>query len=423
MNARAWLALSVLVAGITWLYAGKILRPWDQRWGEAHDGIKSQMGDLYSPWVGTRELLLRHRNPYGPEVSHDIQMAFYGHPVSQTYHAPGAVTNEQRFAYPLYVVFLLAPTVYADFADLRRWAELAFALLTGISVLMCLDILRWRLRWEAAIAVIVFVLSSPQIVQGLRFDQLALLVGFLLIAAAHSIRRHHLPTAGALLALSTIKPQMTVLALCWFAIWIAGDWSKRWRLAAGFLGTLASLITAGELLLPGWIGHFIAGVAAYRRYASPSSLLRVALGDTLGEILGGLIILALLIFGWANRKKEADSQEFTLVFAAFLMGTLLAFPLLTPFNQVLLILPALLLLRDWNTLPRLSRFVFTVGVSWPWITSSVLLIFSPRVDPANQLALLPSFLVLFFPIFLPLLLMTRRGTAAWRIAATDSRLA
>ena len=32
------------------------------------------MGDLYSGWIGTRDLLVRGRNPFGPEVSHQSQM-------------------------------------------------------------------------------------------------------------------------------------------------------------------------------------------------------------------------------------------------------------------------------------------------------------------------------------------------------------
>jgi len=50
-------------------------RAWEHGSG-VRDGIKTQMGDLYSPWMGTRELILHHRNPYGPEVTHEIQMAF-----------------------------------------------------------------------------------------------------------------------------------------------------------------------------------------------------------------------------------------------------------------------------------------------------------------------------------------------------------
>ncbi|HZZ16057.1 MAG TPA: glycosyltransferase family 87 protein [Candidatus Sulfotelmatobacter sp.] len=425
MKTRIWLLLSVLAAGTTWLYVGKVLTPWNQHRGEVIDRIKNQMGDLYSPWVGTRELLLHHRNPYSPEVSHEIQMVFYGHAVNQTYAQSAAtsaapIINEQRFAYPVYTVFLLAPTVYAEFADVRAVTQLAFALLTAISVLLCLDILHWRLPWKTAAALILFTLSSPQIVQGLRFEQLAVVVGFLIVAGAWCVSKHHFTIAGILLALSTIKPQMALLPLCCFAIWTVGDWHKRWRLAASFLITLTALIAAGELLLPGWLGYFLVGIAAYRKYAPTSSLLSMALGDTLGEILGGIIILALLFVAWRNRKYAADSEQFTATLAAFLIGAILAFPLFTPFNQVMLILPAMLLIKNWGNLPRISRVVFTVSVIWPWIVSLVLLLSPPRLDSPSQLPLLPSFVIVFFPFFLPLLLMTRR-TPASRPQITDFR--
>jgi hypothetical protein len=180
-------------------------------------------------------------------------------------------------------------------------------------------------------------------------------------------------------------------------------------LAAGFVGAMTALLAASELILPGWFGYFVAGIAAYRKYAPTSSLLRMALGETLGEIMGGVLILALLLLAWRNRKAETHSRGFITTFAAFLMGTILAFPLFTPFNQVLLILPAMLLIRDWNALPQFSRLIFIISVSWPWIVSLVLLFFPPRLDSLNQLPLLPSFLVLFFPLLLPLLLMTRRN--------------
>src|SRR5712671_4571844 len=409
MKTRIWLLLSVLAAGVTWLYVAKVLTPWNQHRGEVTDGVKTQMGDLYAPWVGARELLLHRRNPYSPEVSHEIQTVFYGRALNQNYAEPAApVVNEQRFAYPVYTVFILAPTVNADFAHVRPVVRFAFGLLTAISVLLCLDILHWRLPWKAAAALILFTLSSPQIVQGLRFEQLAVVVGFLIVAGAWCVTRHHFKTAGALLALSTIKPQMALLPLCWFIIWTVGDWPKRWRLAASFITTLTAVVAAGELLLPGWVGYFLAGIAAYRKYAPTSSLLRVALGTTLGEILGGILILALLVLAQRNRKEPADSPQFSATLAAFLMGALLAFPLFTPFNQVLLILPAILLIKDWGLLPRFPRIIFVIIVSWPWIASAVLLLFPPPLDFYNQMPLLPSFLVLFFPLFVPLLLMTRR---------------
>jgi hypothetical protein len=284
--------------------------------------------------------------------------------------------------------------------------------LIALNILFCLGILHWNLRWEAFAAIVLFTLSSPQIVQGLRLQQLAIVEGCLLSAAAWCISRNRLTMAGVLLGVSTIKPQMALLPLCWFAIWAAGDLAKRRRLPIAFLATLVALILAGELVLPGWPGYFLAGLAAYRRYALPTSSLRLALGDTLGEIVGGLAVLAILAFGWQKRKVLGDSRQFVFTLAVFFMVAILAFPLFTPFNHVLLILPAILLLQDWNSLPRLSRWVFAVILSWPWIFSSVLLLFPPLLNSPKETPLLPSFMVAFFPLILPLLLMTRSRNIA-----------
>ena len=173
-------SIELLHGATAWFYAVRVLGPWDQYIGEVHDGVKAQLGDLYPRWLGTRELLLRGRNPYGPEVSHEIQMAYYGRIVDQ--ENPGAghkIIDEQRFAYPVYVVFLMAPAMYASFAEVQRWAPAVLALLAGLSVPMCLDLLGWRLRWQNLGAITLFTLSSPQIVQGLVHQQLAIVVGFL----------------------------------------------------------------------------------------------------------------------------------------------------------------------------------------------------------------------------------------------------
>jgi hypothetical protein len=424
MKIRLWLLLSLFAGGITWLYAVKVFLPWEASIGANHDGGRAQMGDLYPRWVGTRELLLHGRNPYAPEVSHEIQMAYYGHAVAPDNLGPGhKIVDEQRFVYPVYVVFLMAPTMYADFAEVRRWAPLFLSFLAALSVPLCLDLLRWRLPWEAIAATTLFTISSPQIVQGLEHQQLTVVVVFLIIAGAWSITKNQLVIAGVLFALSTIKPQMSLFPLCFFLVWVMGAWTKRWRLLGAFLVTLTALIAAGDLLLPGWIGYFLKGAAAYRKYFPTTSLLGVALGATLGEILGAAIVMALLVYAWLNRREPAESREFTAVFAAFLMGTVLAFPLFTPFNQALLILPAMLLLQDWKALPTFSRVVFVVNASWPWIISSLLLFLLPHLNSPGQLPLLPSFLALFFPLFLPLLLMTRRFDAMrYQPRATGARV-
>jgi len=386
----------------------RVLLPWEFYIDVEHGKLKAEMGDLYPRWVGTRELLLHRRNPYGPEVSHEIQMAFYGHVIDQKYGEPGVeVVDEQRFVYPLYVVFLLAPTVYLSFSQVQTGALVLFAVVTAISVLLWLDLLRWRPHKILTTAIVLFILSSPQIMQGLRLRQIGLVVAFLLALSAWCIARNHLALAGVLLAVSTVKPQMAVLPLVWFLVWGISAWPRRWPLLAGFGVTLATLVALGELILPGWPGYFVDGLIAYRKYFPTTSLLCLALGNWVGGALSGIAILALLTLAWRNRKVDAASPDFIQTLAAFFVAASLVLPLFQPFNQVLLLLPVLMVVRDWDLLPRLGRRSFFIVVAWPWIASLVLLLFPPRVDSTNRLPLLPSVLVLFVPFFLLMLLLTR----------------
>jgi len=404
------LLLSLCVSATAWLYVHEILGPWTDSKDLQKGGLKAQMGDLYARWVGAREILLHRRNPYGPEVTHEIQMAYYGHVVTAEESAR-RVVDEQRFVYPIYVVFLMAPTIYTDFDKVRFWAPFLLGAFAGLSVLFSIGVLDWHLPWTTATALILFTVSSPQIIQGMRHQQLALVVACLLTAGVWLVHRGHLATAGMVLAFSTIKPQMVLLPLIWFVLWAAGAWRSRWRLALGFGVTITLLIGAGELLLQGWLGDFFAGMAAYRKYFPTTSLPRLLLGDTLGIAVSFLIVAWLLMLGWKNRKTSGNSRLFVSVAAAFLMGTVLAFPLFTPFNQSLLILPALLVVREWAWTPRLSRAIFIVLMFWPWITAMALLLLRRPLNPASQVPLLPSVAASIVPLILPVLLSMRRIAA------------
>jgi len=222
MKPWVWFLLSLVTSTITWTYRHGILIPWEHYVDVERGELKAQMGDLYPRWVGTRELFLHGRNPYGEEVSHEIQMGFYGHAIQQTYGRPGVV-DEQRFAYPLYVVLLLAPGAHAEFLEVQKVAILLLGTLTIVGAFLCMAALKWRPPPLLTVAIALFLLSSPQVGQGLRLQQLGLLVGFFLAFAIWSLTRGYYATAGVLLALATIKPQMIVICLVWFFLWTLGD--------------------------------------------------------------------------------------------------------------------------------------------------------------------------------------------------------
>ena len=408
MKSWAWLLLGLLAGSVSWSYMHRVLLPWEHHGNVERGRLRAEMGDLYPRWMGTRELLLNRQNPYGSEVSHKIQIGFYGHPIEQSYdRPPSEIVDEQRFVYPVYVVFLLAPTVHLDFAILQACAPLVLGVLTAISVWLWLGVLRWRPPPLVIAALALFVVSSPQIAQGLRLRQFGLFVAFLVAAAVWCLTRRQLFLAGVLLALATIKPQMLTLCLAWFLIWTLGDWKKRWPLATGFIAALGLLVGAGELLVPGWPQDFLSGVAAYRKYFPTTSPVRLILGDWTGGTVSIVAVLALLIYAWNRRQAAADSREFHQGLSLFLIASTLVLPLLTPYNQVLVLLPVLMLIRDWKTLPRWGRVGLTLLVAWPYLASVALLLHPPQLNSLHRTPPLPSALTIPFPFFVSLLTLTR----------------
>ena len=400
MKAWAWLLLGALASAASWTYMHRILLPWEYYVNVERGRVKAQMGDLYPRWVGTRELLLHGQNPYGPEVSHKIQIAFYGHPIEQSYDKPQfEIIDEQRFAYPVYVVFLLAPMVHADFEVLQHWTPWVLGAFTVISIGLWLLVLDWRPPLWLLITLAMLVLSSPQIAQGMRLRQFGLFVVFLLTLATWCIRRQWLFTAGVLLAVATIKPQMVLLCLVWFFIWSLGDWKKRWLLAAGFALALGLLAGAGDILVPGWVRYFLETLEAYRKYfpLGAMSVLRLILGNWIGGIISILAVIVLLAYAWSKRAISAESPDFVKVLGFFFVAATLLLPLLTPYNQVLLLLPLLIFIRDWKDLPHWDRVGFGLFLAWPFLASAGLLWFPPPVNSLHRTAFLPSALLPLMP--------------------------
>src|ERR1700690_109838 len=111
------LSAAVLCAPGIWLYAGRVLIPYQIADAAAHDRPRGNLSDLYPRWVGARELLLHGRDPYSAEVAREIQTGYYGRVLDGSRRDDPK--DQQGFAYPVYVVFALAPTVTLPFAIVR----------------------------------------------------------------------------------------------------------------------------------------------------------------------------------------------------------------------------------------------------------------------------------------------------------------
>jgi hypothetical protein len=61
----------------------------------------------------------------------------------------------------------------------------------------------------------------------------------------------YLRFGGVLLALATIKPQLVVLFLPWLLLWAVSDLRRRLPFLRSFALTMAALLGAAQLVLPG----------------------------------------------------------------------------------------------------------------------------------------------------------------------------
>jgi hypothetical protein len=371
------LALALLAAVSMWYYVQRIVVPHQEKEAVDRDRPRGNLSDLYPRWLGARELLLRGRDPYSREVTLEIQEGYWGRRLDPS--RPNDPKDQQGFAYPVYVAFLLAPTVRMDFAvvhTLYFWWSTGFAVL---SVFVWKRALGARLLpWETLTAVILVLASYPfaeafSVQQPLLFDALVLGGSFL-------ARRHGwLFLSGVLLAVATFKPQVAFLPVILMLLWVSGEWRQRQRWLWGFASTMVLLVGASEYMLRGWLFRFYDAVRAYSDYTSGTAFLDWFVSPRWSGVVRLLLILPVLWICWKSRYAESDSVASGRGLSLVLVATVCIAPNLATYNQVLLI-PALFLLWDQRLVlhqggivsRNLTRIIAVLLV-WPWVACGTLI--------------------------------------------------
>jgi hypothetical protein len=377
--------VAVLVAASMWFYVQRVLIPYEKADAVVHDRPRGNLSDLYPRWLGARELLLHHRNPYRDDIAIEIQKGYYGRALDLA--RPDDPKDQQGFAYPIYVVFLLAPVIDLPFDEVQTFFYWLLLGLTAGSVWLWLRALRWQLSPLAIATCIVFTLGCFPAVQGIKLEQLSLLVAALLAGAAACVASGFLFCGGVLLALATIKPQLAWPLVAWLVVWALSDWRKRWRLLFGFGLVMELLLAAAEIILPGWWRMFFQALQQYHRYTQNQSVLEVMLNQVAGPVasgtvgrIGGQVLAALAVLAcgqvlWKLREEKADASGFGCATALVVALTVLVVPMYAPYNQVLLLPAILLLVRERVAFISRSptrRLAFWVGaflVGWQWAAS------------------------------------------------------
>ena len=385
-DSRLGLLLALLFAGSMWFYVGQVLVPYQKADAAIHGRPRGNLSDLYPRWLGTRELLLHHRDPYSVEVTREIQTGYYGRPLDPARaDDPRAdePKDQQGFAYPLHVVFLLAPTVSLPFPVVQAGFRWLLVVLTLVSIFLWLRVLRWQPSCTVTAILIVLTFGSYAVVQGIKLQQLTLVVSALLAGCAAALVAGYFSLAGFLLALATIKPQLALPVAGWLVLWALSDWRRRQIFFWSFALTTAIFLAASEYVQPGWIGQFRDAVAAYRQYTGGAgSLLDVLATPMLGKILAAAAVIAVAGTGWRVRRAPHDSVAFSTMFSLVLVVTLVIVPSFAPYNQVLLLPAVFLIATSWkalwgrNRLARLACGLAILVVFWPWLASCGLMLAS-----------------------------------------------
>jgi hypothetical protein len=397
IQSSIWAVVVALVcaAGV-WLFLQRVMIPYQIADAAATGRPRGNLSDLYPRWVGARELLLHGRDPYSAEVTREIQVGYYGRALDHS--RKNDPRDEQGFAYPVYVVFALAPTLQLTFALVQRWFSLLLILISAASALLWVQSLGWRSSlhssWHSSsrsslrssfltrIAVVILALGNLAAMQGLKLEQMSLLVAGLIAIAILCLAHDHQVAAGVTLALASMKPQLVVLLLVWLAIWTLGDLRRRCRWLVSFLVVMTIQIAAAEWYLPHWIPRFWQAARAYRDYTGAISVLEEWIGPLLGRALETLAFVLLIRLCWKERSAAATTRTFARMASLVLAFTVLLIPADSVYNQVLLI-PALLVLFEarWGLWQKgaASRLLLltVVGlVAWPWITTIALAVLS-----------------------------------------------
>ena len=384
--------------------------------------------DLFPCWLGARELLLHGRDPYSPEITKEIQGGYYGRPIDSS-RATDPI-DEQRFVYPLFVVFLLAPTVTLPFTLVQSlFTALLFAA-TVCTVLLWIRVLGLKIGRGKLFAWIVLTLASIPFAEGIQLQQPGVLVAFFMAAAVYALAKEKFVVAGTLLAAAIMKPQLSAFLIGWVLLWTAVQWRTRKKVVIGFFSALAVLVVASEILLPRWPFEFVSNIAPYLRYTHATTGIHELLGSVGGTmvllLLAGVIVFAV----WRSKFEPIDSDGFRLTISLVLVFTCLVIPSLAPHNQVVLVPACLLLVKERKRIwanGRIARSLWLAGwlaLAWPWVTGSILattLVFGRAVDRLWTLPFATNPLIPI-TIFAALVLLVVRPSGVSRVPPLSSPL-
>ena len=406
-NRRALIVLTLAVIGSASMlyYHTRLFLPRVQQMRAARglDNANAFGGDFYPIWLTSRQSLAGRHDLYTAETTQEIQKGLFGHPLTAQ-HPTDLPADYRVFAYPAFTDLLFWPAAMLGFPTLRFFLVGVLAIIAAGTIWLWMRALEWRVHPVWLVTIMLLAFSSYPVLEALFAEQPGLIVGFLLALSLVALRRNSQSLAGLLLAMTTIKPQVTLLVILYLLLWSCQDWRRRKRLALSFLATISLLVGASVLVWPHWIGAWLGITFRYYGYA-PLPLAALLLGSAWAARMGSLLIITLLaaaaVLAWKTRRAEIASREFWVSMSLLLAITSVALlPGQAVYDHIILLPGILILARDRHAHGHLrlpTRALRTIGATvffWPWVAAFAMVLARLFMTPEH----FHSLFVLALPI-------------------------
>jgi hypothetical protein len=396
----------VLAAGMILFYFGTWIPQVRSLLAARHLGAGAYYGnDFYPIWFAAHALDQRPCNPYSDALTRQIEAGIYGRPLVPALR--GDPRRQYRgFSYPLYVEFFAWPLARLSFEQTQVLLTALFLPLMALAALLWLRAIGVSPGPVGMTVYLLFYLTSFPALEAIFALQPSIVVAVCLAGMSLALVRGRYLIAGILIALASIKPQLTVLLTAWLLAWSLFDWKRRRLLVFGFSLSFGALLVGSEWIDPGWISVFVHTVGAYRQYTAPP-LVQLIFGPWLGAAPAVFLLALAAHVCWRTRHFPPERNDFQLTLAIVLAVTITLFPTGAALYDHLLLMPAWLWLYKHRAMVAGAsvplRWLFRLllaALAWQWIAAlgvALLVAFLPALRSNTLLGSVPVRLQLSLP--------------------------
>jgi hypothetical protein len=280
-----------------------------------------------------------------------------------------AAENEDQlaFAYPLHVMVLIGPLALLPLPLAQAvWLSLIEIGLLTFSFVAPRAI-AWRPPFWLLALVTTFTVGFYSTVWAVILGQVAVLIGAVIALAWWSLRTGNWTAAGACLAVSTMKPQVSLLMVAGVLMWAC--LRRHWRLLASFGITLFFLLLLPTVWVPTWPFAWLRATLEYGSYTAFDPPLVTLTGSYWSTGLVAGILLAGVAYRWQS-VPTAGEPSLDWGLGVFLVVGALTAPRTSHVNHLVLMLPLFFLLSRLSVTGVVA--VALVLLAGPWIADAVL---------------------------------------------------